>query len=149
MRERKRRAMKSSSGSSSELDASGRQSSWLCMQGHRGDLGRVSSRVSLGLSRLWPSTSRVHAWCGDGSAHTHTYGRRTVSHRLCTPTWTTFIHKSGESRRALLSPRSAFYERSVRCLSPDDAYKAHTHVVVSLHGGKKLCANSRDRYRRS
>lgn len=83
---------------------------------------------------------------GDGNAHIPIVG---AVIQLCTPTRTTFIHKSGESRRALLSPRSAFYERSVRCLSPDDAYKEHTHAVVSLHGGKKLCANGRDRYQRS
>lgn len=144
MRERKRRAMKSSSGSSNELDASVASIILIIhTRTYRGDLGRVSSRVSLGLSR--PAVPRVHA-CTETETRTHRLGAVT---QLCTPTRTTFIHKSGESRRALLSLQSAFYERNVRCLSPGDAYKAHTHAVVSLHGGKKLCANGRDRYRRS
>lgn len=98
---------------------------------------RVIARiVAIGRS-IGRSVSRscVHAYARRKRAHTGAAHAEAQS-QLCTPTRTAFIHKSSENGRASLtphraapcfSPRPAFYERSVRCLSR--RCTTHTHAV--------------------
>lgn len=147
MLERKRRVVKSCSGSSNQLDASDRQSSWLFMQGRRGDFGRVSSRaLSPGPSRPRLFTrARVY---GDGNAHipiqsaqSYSYARPLELH--------SFIKVASRAAPCLAPGRPFTSGARTLPLTRRCIYKEHTHAVVSLHGGKKLCANGRDRYQRS
>lgn len=114
----------------------------------------IHARTLRGLrTRVITSITRsLETGCSRVQTEVHTYTPTRRSHtQLCTPTRTTFIHKSRATpRRALLSLRSAFYERSEYAASRLAMHIRHIRTPqVSLHGGKKLCANGRDRYRGS
>jgi len=128
--------MKSSSGWDNEFDIFHPTTNlrWLSTQGHDDDLECVSSRVTR-RSVDWSLGTRSCVHARRKRAHTGAAHAEAQS-QLCTPTRTAFIHKSGENGRASLtshraapccSPRPAFYERSVRCLST--VHNAHARAV--------------------
>lgn len=150
MYEQNRRAMKSSSRWGNKLDIfqpTTNHLHWLFTQGRGDNLECVSSRVSgRSVGRLAAQYSLVRT-CVRETEATHTPTRRgahaEAQSQLCTPTRTAFIHKSGENGRASLtprraapcfSPRPAFYERSVRCLST--VHNAHAR---GLRAGERDC----------
>lgn len=102
----------------------------------------------LGLSRL----ARAYTRTRDGSAHTpprrtrrrsHSYARPLELHSFIKVARTDVASLTPHRAAPCFSPRPAFYERSVRCLSTVN--NAHAR---GLRAGERLCANGRDRYRR-
>ena len=116
---------------------------WLFTQGQGDNLECVSSRVSGPISRsIGRSVTRscVHAYARRKHAHTGAARRR--SHSYARPLELhSFIKVARTDVRAscrtapCFSPRPAFYEWSVRCLSSlDSVHNAHAHAHAHARG---------------